>query len=87
MPRLRVTALIVVGMSAESARRAMLGRGRSPVRATRGSLRDGEATVHRARVQLCRLGQTYGEPGRKHTGQKAGHPITTHGSNISRGRA
>ena len=30
---------------------------------------DGEATVHGARVQLDRLGQTNGEPEREHAGE------------------
>ena len=38
--------------------------------------------MHRARVQLHRLGHTHGEPEREHAGETAGDPIATHSSNI-----
>jgi hypothetical protein len=90
LPRSAVVALIVVGMACPSMRCAMLGRRRGRREAMRPvgrRLHDGEATVHGARMQLHRLGHTYGEPGRKHTGETARDPVTAHGSNIRRGRA
>ena len=81
MSRLTVAALIVVGVSGLRACRAMSGCYR-PVRAVASRRDDSQATMHRAGVQLCRLGQTYGEPGCKHTGENARDQSAAHESNI-----
>ena len=52
------------------------------VRARSGHLLHREATVHDTDMQLHGLGQTNGEPERKHAGEAAGDPTTAHGSNI-----
>ena len=89
LPRLAVVALIVVGVPCPGTCCAMPGRrrGERPMCPAGRRLHDGEATVHGASMQLHRLGHTYGEPGRKHTGKTARDPVTAHGSNIRWGRA
>lgn len=66
LPRLAVAALIVVRVPGPSVRRAMPGRRRVAVGVSRRRLRHREAAMHGAGVQLHRLGQTNGEPERKH---------------------
>ena len=75
LSRLAVAALfVVVGVSGCHGSVYVAGR----------CLNDSQATMHCAGVQLCRLGQTYGEPGRKHTGENARDQVTAHGENIRR---
>ena len=81
MPRFGVAALILMRVANPDGCRAMRGDWRQPVASARSCRRE-QTTVHRARMQLHWLGQTYGEPGRKHTGENTRDQIAMHESNI-----
>ena len=80
MARLVVAALIPVVVARTRTRSVVAGRW--DMCGDRRALDDRETTVHRARVQLYRLGQTHGEPEREDAGETARHQVTTHDSNI-----
>jgi hypothetical protein len=77
--RLSVGALVLVRLSSEVRGHVVAVR-RMAVRD--GGLFDGEATVHRARMQLHWLDHTGGEPDSEHAGETSEEPVTAHGSNI-----